>query len=124
MTMTNDELNERIALALGLKLITMLPGQPKAVAPRGPNGEPLPWRMAPDWATSVDACLRDLLPVMRAKVPGELGLLQYGEACWNAGYYSAWHHGQADRSVFREAEADTPARALCLLFLAVMEATP
>lgn len=121
--MTNAELNEAVAKTLGMKLITMLPGQPKAVAPRGSNGEPLPWRMAPDWATSVDDCLRDLLPVMHDKGfelameenqtrdEDETPLLRV----WWVGAYRGM------KPTAHHAEDHSLARAICLVFLEVMK---
>ena len=114
--MTNDELNERIALALGWHKHQCIDPDPHCwITDRG-----LPAKLYNQtWATSVDACLRDLLPVVKAKMPGNLTLGEYGSARrWQAVYLPD------DPISMTVVDADTPARALCLLFLAVMEAKP
>ena len=110
--MTNDELNERKALALGWE-------------PHGNgwwetsfSGELVRMdRAGSAWITSADACLDDLLPVMKAKVPGEVVFMEDDDQ-WRATLYP---HAVQKAAV--DAYDATLSRAICLVFLAVMEAT-
>ena len=118
MTMTNDELNERIALALGWESCPRT-----ADCWYGVTGSTNPHhaKHKHNWATDAQACLDDLLPVMQAKVPGKLRLEESDDepgewvVFWDVANYSPDWFNHA---------ADTLARAICLVFLAVMEATP
>ena len=117
--LTNEELNEAVALALGWE------HDPGGSDWWTSNSDGLPlWveLKRACWATSVDACLDDLLPVVRAK-----GLSCAFEECWaqpDEGTEAHWFwYVGAYRKNSQVCHADDPslARAICKVFLEVME---
>ncbi|MBI5289935.1 MAG: hypothetical protein HY873_13260 [Chloroflexi bacterium] len=122
--MTNAELNEAIAKALGWEMHPDMDGafwHPPSEEEHI-SGDYCCWSRADlPWATSVDACLRDLLPAVRAKYPkAEWEFFQHikhGAQSWAAVChpYAAVNDG---------VRRDDPslARAICLAFLAVIDA--
>lgn len=95
--MTNAEVDEAVALALGY--------EQKGWCPK-------------EWATSVDACLDDILPAVK---------LLYPEGWWN--FYDRKEDGWEARfmnvrvpSIDIREPAPALARAICLVFLTVVKA--
>ena len=105
--LTNEELNEAVALALG----------------RGrKNRNKGHWYPADrPWATDAQACLDDLLPVVRAKYPS--AEWQFRELR-HIDRPPRWRAYCTNPPLHRESVdvvADTLARAICLVFLDVMK---
>lgn len=101
--LTNDELNEAVATALGWERDQVFDWQ----NPRG-----LKYRTIElPWAASVDVCLKDILPAVEE---------DYSVAFTHRrGEWRVWL--ETDDGPWREFRAPTLARAICLCFIEVMK---
>lgn len=106
--LTNEALNEAVALALGLERAEDIDCWT--------TWEDKDGRLHGGWATNAQACLDDLLPMVRAKYP---------EAKWrfteNAAGWAATCESHNDRELIVSRNAPTRARAICKVFMEVMK---